>query len=93
MKFALNDGKNIYWKEISNENEMENFQKFIEILKYSDDRADLRGISHIAKNKLMEIIVFVSYSHINGVHEFLFTNSDEYIQACNELADWEEAFA
>ena len=93
MKFALNDGENIYWKEISNEHEMENFQKFIEILEYSDDRANLRGINHIAKNKLMEIIVFVRYGSMNGVHEFLFTDSNEYMQACNELADWEEAFA
>lgn len=93
MKFALNNGKNIYWKELPNENEMENFKKFIEILEYNDDRANLRGISHIAKNKIMEIIVFVNYESMNGVHEFLFNDSNEYLQACNELADWEEAFA
>ena len=90
MKFALNDGKNIYWKELPNKNERENFDKFIDILEYNDDRANVRKVNHVARNKLLELIVFVDYGMSTGVHCFDFQNSEDYLFACNTIAKWSD---
>lgn len=90
MKFALNDGKNIYWKELPIINERENFNKFIDILEYNDDRANVRKVNHVARNKLLELIVFVDYGMSTGVHCFDFQNSKDYLYACNTIAKWSD---
>lgn len=90
MKFAINDGKNIYWKELPVINERENFDKFIDILEYNDDRANVRKVNHVARNKLLELIVFVDYGMSTGVHCFDFQNSEDYLFACNTIARWSD---
>ena len=88
MRLALNDGKKIYWKEMPNNNERENFDKFIDILEYEDDRANVRSVNHVAKNKILELVVFVDYGHLTGVHCFDFQSSEDYLYACNTIARW-----
>lgn len=88
MKFALNGGNKLYWKEIPNTYERQNFDKFVDILEYEDERANVRFVNHIAKNQTMELIIFVDYGHITGVHYFNFKNSDDYLYACNTIARW-----
>lgn len=90
MKFALNGGDKLYWKEISNTHERQNFNKYIDILEYEDERANVRSVNHIAKNKIMELIVFVDYGHITGVHCFDFKDSNDYLYACNTIARWSD---
>lgn len=88
MKFAINTGTEIYHKELPVINERENFDKFIDILEYNDERANVRKVRHMARNKLLELLVFVEYGMSTGVHCFDFQNSEDYLYACNTIARW-----